>query len=88
MAFPLSDRPSRQCTVILADEDLEKLDALCSALGEARSSLMRSFIQMGTELMMDPVNALPMLMDGIIANAEALAALQVDAPATEKAPIQ
>lgn len=71
MTLPLSARASRQCSVILTDDDLDALDTLSAVLGVSRSELMRSFIRMGVDLMTDPVNALPALLDGVIANLEA-----------------
>lgn len=75
MALPLSDRPSRQCSVILTDDDLDALDYLGSVLGVPRSELMRSFIRMGTDLMNDPITALPALLEGLEKNLAAMARL-------------
>ncbi len=40
--------------------------------------MMRTFIQMGIDLMTDPVNSLPALIDGIIANMHAFADIEAD----------
>lgn len=78
MTLPLSARASRQCSLILSDDDLDALDTLCAILGESRSSLMRSFVRMGIALAIDPVAAVPALLDGVIANMEAVAALDAE----------
>lgn len=65
MSFPLSTRPSRQCAVTLTDDDIDALDLICAATGDSRSALMRNLIRVGTALMLDPVTAVPAMLEGV-----------------------
>ncbi|MCB4805156.1 hypothetical protein QO001_005048 [Methylobacterium brachiatum] len=64
--------------MILTNDDLDVLDNLSAMLGVSRSELMRTFIRMGTDLMTDPITALPALLEGLEKNLATIASLDDD----------
>lgn len=83
MTLPVGPGRSRQYATTLTDDDADDLDYLAESLGETRAAVMRMFVRMGIDLMLDPVAAVPRMLEGLEANlaranAE-LAALEGDA---------
>lgn len=77
----LPPRPRRPITVYVRDDVLDQLDLLVTLLPDApnRSRLIESFLEMQIGLLLNPTEALPLVLEGVLNTITQEAMAEIDA---------